>query len=482
VSRQEQTPQRLRAGRIPDIADVPGLVEQVADLAVVLSPDGIVEGISTNPESPALGCLDHWVGRPFSDFLAEESRSKFATRIAKMREEPGLESRPIEINHVDNANWDSPMRYSLHRVGEEGRILLVGRDMQPFADVQHRLLNEQMARERDAQALRGAETFYRVVLEASETPLVLVDPDQGAIRDLNSAAAQLVGSKTETLRGTSFAQVFEGRRRGEFAEALKIAASADEASGLDVVARRNARVLRVMPGYFRAAGSLYLLARLVVTEESDGAGPEFTGALAALYAETVDAIVLTDSKGVIRDANEAFLELVDAPQLRRIKGESLADLLVRGAVDLKLMMEGAAKRGAVRRYAAQLKSVAGTRVAVEISATRLRHRGADMGCGFVIRDVALRDAGEGRGDAVAVDDDAMKSVMDLVGTASLKELVSATSDVVEKMCIETAVRLTGNNRVAAAEMLGLSRQSLYVKLRKHGLINSAESGSDNGPE
>jgi DNA-binding NtrC family response regulator len=56
----------------------------------------------------------------------------------------------------------------------------------------------------------------------------------------------------------------------------------------------------------------------------------------------------------------------------------------------------------------------------------------------------------------------------------LKELVSATSDVVEKMCIETAVRLTGNNRVAAAEMLGLSRQSLYVKLRKYGLLNSSE--------
>ncbi|MGA9253849.1 MAG: helix-turn-helix domain-containing protein, partial [Roseobacter sp.] len=36
--------------------------------------------------------------------------------------------------------------------------------------------------------------------------------------------------------------------------------------------------------------------------------------------------------------------------------------------------------------------------------------------------------------------------------------------------IETAVELTSNNRVAAAEMLGLSRQSLYVKLRKYDLL------------
>jgi len=474
VSRQEHTSQRLRAGRIPEIGDIPGLVEQVADLAVLLSADGIVEGISTNPESPALGCLDHWVGRPFSDFLADESRTKFDARVARLRGEPGLDPRPVEINHVDNANWEAPVRYSLHRVGEDGGILLIGRDMQPFADVQQRLLSEQMARERDAQALRGAETFYRVVLEASETPLVLIDPEQGGIRDLNSAAAQLLGSKLDTLRGTSFAQVFEGRRRGEFAEALKTAAAVDGTSGVDVVSRRNGRVLKVMPGYFRAAGSLHLLARIAAMDESDGAGPEFTGALAALYAETGDAIVLTDAKGVIREANDAFLELVDAPQLRDLRGESMAECLVRGAVDLKLMMEGSARRGRVRRYAAQLKSLVGTRVAVEISAARLRQGGTDTGYGFVIRDVALREPGEGTGEAVAVDDEAMKSVMDLVGTASLKELVSATSDVVEKMCIETAVRLTGNNRVAAAEMLGLSRQSLYVKLRKHGLINSSE--------
>ncbi len=48
--------------------------------------------------------------------------------------------------------------------------------------------------------------------------------------------------------------------------------------------------------------------------------------------------------------------------------------------------------------------------------------------------------------------------------------MAETTDVVEKMCIQTAVELTRNNRVAAAEMLGLSRQSLYVKLRKFDLL------------
>ena len=67
------------------------------------------------------------------------------------------------------------------------------------------------------------------------------------------------------------------------------------------------------------------------------------------------------------------------------------------------------------------------------------------------------------------------TLVELVGSATLKEIVSETTNVVEKMCIETAVSLTMNNRVAAAEMLGLSRQSLYVKLRKFDLL-SREAG------
>ena len=40
---------------------------------------------------------------------------------------------------------------------------------------------------------------------------------------------------------------------------------------------------------------------------------------------------------------------------------------------------------------------------------------------------------------------------------------------IERLGIEAALELTGDNRASAAEMLGLSRQSLYVKLRRYGL-------------
>ena len=53
--------------------------------------------------------------------------------------------------------------------------------------------------------------------------------------------------------------------------------------------------------------------------------------------------------------------------------------------------------------------------------------------------------------------------------SAMKDIVGETSDLIEQLCIEAALDLTRDNRAAAAEMLGLSRQSLYVKLRRYGM-------------
>ena len=48
------------------------------------------------------------------------------------------------------------------------------------------------------------------------------------------------------------------------------------------------------------------------------------------------------------------------------------------------------------------------------------------------------------------------------------------TDMIERLCIEAALEMTNDNRASAAELLGLSRQSLYVKLRRYGLGDLAE--------
>ena len=65
---------------------------------------------------------------------------------------------------------------------------------------------------------------------------------------------------------------------------------------------------------------------------------------------------------------------------------------------------------------------------------------------------------------------------ELVGRVPLKDIVRDTTDLIEQLCIEAALELTHDNRASAAEMLGLSRQSLYVKLRRY---NMGDLGPDN---
>ena len=70
----------------------------------------------------------------------------------------------------------------------------------------------------------------------------------------------------------------------------------------------------------------------------------------------------------------------------------------------------------------------------------------------------------------------MAQLTELIGRVPLRDLVRETTDVIEKLSIEAALELTGDNRASAADMLGLSRQSLYVKLRRYGLAEHAPEG------
>jgi len=137
-------------------------------------------------------------------------------------------------------------------------------------------------------------------------------------------------------------------------------------------------------------------------------------------------------------------------------------------VDLRVLLDNAKRSRHLRIFSTKIVNEFNGQVAVEISATYLNDR-PNPGFGLMIRDVSRVEFM--RRPTTSGTDEGMRGVMDLVGSSTLKDIVAETTDVVEKMCIQTAVDLTRNNRVAAAEMLGLSRQSLYVKLRKFGLLS-----------
>ncbi len=457
------------SGAIPLIGpDVLGdIIANASDIAIVISDVGQILSVLVNPHHAGFGRLESWEGRDIRDFLTPESVPKLERQLAEVSAGQGS-GRPMELNHSDELDWEFPIRYTLHGIGPDGTLLMLGRDLRPIAEMQQQLVKAQMALERDYEAQRENDTRFRVLMEATRDAVVFVALGNGRIVEANSAAATLLGATADELKGIVFAQEFEAKRRGEFMSNLTSSAIAESASPVELQSRRSRRRLLLTPSVFRAAGERMLFVRLESAEEAEQSQDELTENLAALYQEGVDAIVFTDRDGIIRAANEAFLNLTDTAHVTMVKGKPLSDFLVRGVVDTKVLIDNAARTGHMRLYATKIESEFGSHVSVEISATYLNDR-AKPSIVFVIRDASRAEAV--RKSGATVTDDGVKSVMELVGSATLKDIVSETTDVVEKMCIETAVELTNNNRVAAAEMLGLSRQSLYVKLRKYGLLN-----------
>jgi transcriptional regulator PpsR len=447
------------------------ILAAAADIVIAVDPDGVVQSILTNQGDQNLGCLDHWVGRDLREFLTDECHPKLDAALAGASMGAIAVPRSVELNHIDNASWEFPIRYSVFDTGEGGPILMVGRDLRPVAEVQQQLVRTQLELEKDYEAQREAETRFRVLMGETRDALVFVDAKSGRIEDISEAAGVMLGVGTESLTGGSFFQEFEDRRRAEFIDSLN-AAAGNGAAPMVATSRRNRTPLKIHSTLFRAAGRVILLCRLEADVRSETVGEELGVNLRALYDRGFDAVVFTDSRGGIRGANEAFLNLLDVPSVAALAGKSISEFLVRGSVDLRILIDGAARSGRVRQFSTRLETVFGSQRPVDVSVTNLNER-VDPTFGFVLRDTSR---GETASVPMPADGDVTRNVMDLVGASPLKDIVAATTDVIEKMCIETAVDLTRNNRVAAAEMLGLSRQSLYVKLRKYNLLS--KTGQD----
>ncbi len=451
--------------------DVQGIVAAAADIALMIDSDGKIVSIMKGATEDSFGNLDHWLGRPVTEFLTDESIPKFSDAHSAFLD-GGDPRRQIELNHRDNASWEFPIRYTLHAFGESDLTLMLGRDLRPIAETQQQLVQAQIALEKGYEARREFDARYRVLLNNTRDAIVFVAVRDGRVKDMNEPAAALLGIGRETLAGSPFVQAFKDRANGELIETLLNTSIADGDGSVVLETQSGRRGVRVLPTVFRAAGERVILCRLEAEEDSALAEDQTTVSMAALFRDGSDAFVFTDNKGVVTSANDSFLELVDAAHLSDVKGRSLGDFLHRGQIDLSMLIENSKRTGQMRVYSTKLVNDYGSKLSTEISATYLSN-GAQPIIAFVIRDISRIEAVRQTSGATAAEESS-RNVMELVGSATLKEIVSETTDVVEKMCIETAVTLTRNNRVAAAEMLGLSRQSLYVKLRKYGLLSKGK--------
>ena len=442
------------------------LVAAAADVALVVDARGIIRDLAFGNEELSDEGYAEWLGQAWADTVTIESRPKIEAMLRDA--DTSAASRWRQVNHPSSHGVDVPVLYSVLRIDKSGRVVAVGRDLRAMAALQQRLVDAQQSMERDYARLRHAETRYRLLFQIASEAVLVVDASTQRITEANPAAAELLGENTKRLVGRVFPHGFDAQSTQQVQVLLAGVRAAGRGEDTRVKLEEGEREFMVSASLFRQDNSAHFLVRLTPlhVDPASTVVSKSKSQLLEVMESSPDALVVTTLDGRILTTNRAFLDLVQLATEEQVRDESLDRWLGRRGVDLNVLMANLRQHGSVRLFPTTLRGEYGSSVDVELAAVSVSS-GEQPCLGFSIRGVGRRLPTETR--AARELPRSVEQLTELVGRVSLKELVRETTDVIERLCIEAALELTGDNRASAAEMLGLSRQSLYVKLRRYGL-------------
>ena len=456
-----------------DAEIVSRLISAVADVVLVVNKNGIIEDVAFSSDNLLNAGLGAWRGVPWVETVISECRHK----VEDLMREAGsqMPARWREVNHPGPGGKDVPVSYSAVQVKDDGRVVALGRDLRTLANLQQQLVDAQMSIERDYARLRQTELRYRMLFQIASEAIIIADACTGRITEVNPAALALIGETSKKIVSQSLFDLVDLTDVPAVRDLLAAVRATGAADSIPVRLTGSGRKFSICGSLFRQGSNGYVLIRISGTEFGPSEDVrKANGALLQIMEELPDGFVVTDLDTRILIPNRAFLDLAQLSNREQAKGQPLTKWLGRSGVDLNVLTANLREHGSVRNFATIIHGAYGSHEDVVVSAVAIL--GGEQPCfGFVVRRPAIRDAGKVHPVSLPR---SVEQLTGLVGRVPLKDLVRESSDTIEKLCIEAALELTGDNRASAAEMLGLSRQSLYVKLRRYGLGDLSSETAD----
>lgn len=448
----------MLSGIDPSAAAV--VAEAAGDLALLVDEGGVIRDLAASGSDFA--DAEQWLGQSWSSVVTEESKVKVEEMLAQ---DSGEVPRWRQINHHGTAR-ELPLRFKALKLGN-GTTIAVGRDERATARLQQRLLQVQQSLERDYLRLRQAESRYRLLFDLTVEPMLIVDAANLRIREYNPAAEELLAAAN--LPGQPLAAQVAMEDRDRLIAFLGAVSTGSPVAPITINLARSKSEILITARLFRQGGEGYYLVRLNREQAPLGESERLT---LEMIDRLPDALVMTDASLVIVSVNPAFVDMVQAASASSLIGRPLGDLLGRPGIDLDLIRAQVAEHEVARNVSTILRGDDGGQEEVEVSAVRSGNNGAGN-YAFTLRLVArrLRDLPPASRDLPR----SVEQLTELVGRVPLKDIVRESTDLIERLCIEAALTYTSNNRASAAEILGLSRQSLYSKLNRHGLGRGEDS-------
>jgi len=460
------------SGLAPELAET--FVSLASDIALVIDRTGVIHNVALGGNGPIAHGSDNWVGRSWADTVTRETRAK----VEELLREAGLNgiSHRREINHPSPTGIDIPVSYAAVRLGVDGPVLAVGRDLRAITGIQQQFVEAQQEIEREYWKHRQAESRYRMLFQVATDAVLVVDAQTLHVIDANIAASTLFDIALDQLVGMDAMSTIDRASRPAVGELLAAARSSGLGGEIRVRFAGRRASARISATPFRSADGMLLLLRVRSVDAAADSG-DASSTLVRLVASTPDSVVVTDIAGRILMSNPAFVELAQFADEGHARGRQLSDLV---GDDMREVIAAARGRGIAAGRHMSLRGLRGRIAAIEISAALIADE--DQECiGLTIRardtDAAERLQRHRQHANLASAIDALTAKL---GELAMPELLARVAEQAEHFFVQAALQLSDRDRVKAARLLGLSPEQLEARLRSE--TESSGKAGDDGPQ
>ena len=449
---------------------IESLLTTLADVIMLVSADGVVLDITVSGRELQRLNLKEWQGKTLSAVASLDSQDKLRNLLVKPEKNTASPWRHVNLTAGDA---DVPLQLLAVAQADTNHFWVFGRDLSGVSKMQKRLVESHQSMERDYLRLRHMEARYRLLFETVTDPVLVVDVSQRRVMEANQSAQQVFKDIVKRLPGADIVQCFEASSRDALESLLRAAQASGRMESARVRSLKAGQDCQLHASVFIQEGGPQFLLRMQAAAVSASAPSVATDGEWFQHAleNAPIGFVVTDRSGGVLAANAEICSMLGLSSTAQLTEKNLEDFMARGSVDLGVLLNNLRQSGILRGFATELRSTVGVLMPVDVAGVTLS--GDQPTYGFFIRDIHIgrsvhKSATSGMADSV-------EQLSQLVGRMPMKDIVGETSTMIERMCIQAALELTHNNRASAAEMLGLSRQSLYVKLHRYGMVSETDS-------
>ncbi|MBU3582969.1 transcriptional regulator PpsR [Polynucleobacter sp. 15G-AUS-farblos] len=444
------------------------LLAYSVDLVLIVDKSGVIERCidGSKPISSNTAAL---VGKKWLDTVAIDSQPK-VNALLKTSEDQD-EQKWRQVNQEIEGSISLPIQYSTIFFANQNKLVAIGKDLSSIATLQQKLVESQQEIERDYANLHAIQNRYLQLFNSIDQAYLIVDSQTLKIVEVNKSAGFLVGD-LKKVQGKLFVNLFPAKDHEAIQSYLMESKAGILQSSIQTTLENLKENVEISSTILREGNQNICLVSIKPKSHTANLGTvnEQAALLSQAMEDFQDGFIVCSSNGVILTTNNTFVSMSQSTQKEGILGKSLEIWLGRASVDLKIILGTVREHGSIKDYASTITADDGSSpIEVRISAVGFNSSKLSLVA------IGIHQVSKAATQVADKPDNLGKNAKELtqlVGKVPLKQIVTETTDIIEKLCILAALDLTMTNRASAAELLGLSRQGLYIKMRRFGIVDS----------